>query len=210
MNQNIILMGPPGSGKGTQAKRLASKLNMVYFGAGDMIREEIVKKSQMGQRIKSIVEKGQIISDEDITQLVEICIKNRQGKGIVFDGFPRVDTQAYILDEMLPNDTFKVINIIVKKESLIKRMEKRWVCADCGKIFIIESQTSHKKCDDCGGNLVKRSDDNLEILAERIKVYERQTLPLTDLYGKKGILINIDGEPLIDEVEKEIWQEINK
>lgn len=207
--KNIIILGPPGSGKGTQAKRLAEKLNLTYFGTGDLIREEIEKKTDLGKTFESYTSKGQLIPDEPIGQLVEDRMGAFRDGAIIFDGFPRCLEQAHILDDLLPNENFLVLNIQVSAESLMKRMEKRWICEKCDKIFIVEDPDKQKKCDVCGGKLIKRADDNPKVLDERIKVYEKQTTPLIDFYQQKGILINIDGEPPIEEVENEIWEAIN-
>lgn len=206
--RNIIILGPPGSGKGTQAKKLAEKLNLTYFGTGDLIREEIEKGTSLGKRIKRIVDNGKLIDDESISQIVKDNIGGYKDGAIIFDGFPRNLDQAHILDDVLPDRESLVINIQVSAKSLLKRMEKRYICEKCDKIFIVDDPRKQKTCDVCGGKLVKRSDDNPQVLAERIKVYEKQTAPLIDFYQQKGILINIDGEPSIPEVENEIWEAI--
>lgn len=210
MRKNIILMGPPGSGKGTQAKNLAKYLNYTYFGMGDLIREEIEKDSKLGQKIKLFVEKGQLIDDQDISQILLNNIVNHQEDGIIFDGFPRSLDQAHILEKILPNIEFLIINIQVRADSLLKRMEKRRICADCDKIFIIDESEIQKKCDVCGGVLIRRSDDKPEILTERVGVYENQSKPLIDYYGQNNVVINIDGEPPIEDVEKELITKINE
>lgn len=206
--RNIIILGPPGSGKGTQAKKLAEKLNLTYFGTGDLIREEIDKGTELGKKIKSIVEKGQLISGDEVGQLVKDNIGGYKDGAIIFDGFPRNFDQAHILEDVLPDEEFLVINIQVSAKSLLERMEKRRICEKCDKIFIVDDPDKQKTCDVCGGELVRRSDDNPQVLAERIKVYEKQTAPLIDFYQQKGILVNIDGEPSIEEVENEIWEAI--
>lgn len=210
MNKNIIILGPPDSGKGTQAKRLALKLNLTYFGAGDLIRDEIAKGTQLGKKIKAIVEEGELIDDASIGQIVRDNIAAYKDGGIIFDGFPRSLEQAHILEDTLPDEEFLVVNINVGAENLVKRMEKRWICDKCDKIFIVDGLVDNKKCDACGGKLIKRADDNREALGNRIDVYESQTKPLLDYYDQEKILINIDGEPSIEEVENTIWERVQK
>lgn len=210
MNKNIIILGPPGSGKGTQAKRLAEKLNLTYFGTGDLMREEIAKGTETGQMFDSFIKKGKLVPDNLIDQFLREKMVVFSDGGMVFDGFPRTIGQVELMEDVLPDKEFMAINIQVEPESLIGRMEKRRICDKCSKIYIVENSQTQKDCDACGGKLVKRSDDSREILAERIKVYEKQTAPIIDLFSQKGILINIDGEPPIEEVEKEIWKKVQK
>lgn len=213
--KNVIILGPPGSGKGTQAKKLAEKLNLTYFGTGDLIREEIEKKTKTGKIFESFLKKGELVPDNLVNQLIRDKISGYKDGPMVFDGFPRTLDQARIIDDVWPGEEFLVFNIQVSAESLMKRMEKRWICEKCDKIFIVENldkqktlPTGRQDCDVCGGKLIKRTDDNPKVLVERIKVYEKQTAPLIDFYQQKGILVNIDGEPPIPEVENEIWEAI--
>lgn len=207
--QNIILLGPPGSGKGTQAKKLAEKLNLFYFGTGDLIREEIKKKTEIGNIFDSFIKKGELVPDAIINQFIKEKIAKYRDQPMVFDGFPRTLDQAEIMKEFWPDEKVVVLNIKVSPESLAKRMEKRRICEKCGKIFIVNDAEKETDCDVCDGKLIRRNDDSPEVLAERIKVYEKQTAPLVDLYTKQGVLIDINGEPPIEEVEKEILQVIN-
>lgn len=206
--RNIIILGPPGSGKGTQAKKLAEKLKMSYFGTGDLIRDEINKETELGKKIKAVVEKGQLINDEAIGQIVKNNINSFKDGGIIFDGFPRSLDQAHVLEDVLPDEEFLVINIQVSAKSLLERMEKRRICSKCDKIFIIDNDAKNN-CDACGGELIRRSDDNPEVLKNRIQIYETQTAPIIDYYKQQGNVININGEPSIQEVEQEIWEKIN-
>lgn len=208
MNKNIIILGPPGSGKGTQAKCLAEKLNLTYFGTGDLIREEIAAKTARGEEFNSFLKKGELIPDDLLDQLIREKIGHYKNGPMVFDGFPRTMDQVKIMEDVWAGDDFLVLNIQVKSESLINRMEKRRICSGCGKIFIIESD-GEKVCDVCGGQLIRRSDDNPEVLKNRIKVYEAQTAPIIDYYKEKNNIIDIDGEPSIEEVENDIWEKVN-
>lgn len=206
--RNIIILGPPGSGKGTQAKRLAEKLNLTYFGTGDLIREEIAKKTETGKIFESFLSKGELVPDDLINQLIRDKIHGYKDGPMVFDGFPRTMDQVRILEDVWSGEEFTVLNIQVSAESLIKRMEKRRICAKCDKIFIVTDPEKQTTCDVCGGKLIRRTDDNPEVLKERIKVYEKQTAPLIDYYSQKGILENINGEPPIEVVEADIWEKV--
>ena len=184
-NQNYIILGPPGSGKGTQAKRLAQKLGWLYFGTGDLMREEIEKDSPLGKEFRKVLEGGGLVNDEVVQKFVGQKLEELDvSKGIVFDGFPRTISQAEYLQSLLEEkriNNLKVFNLVTSSKSLVKRMLKRSIDE-------------------------KRVDDKSEIIAHRIEVYNKQTKPLLDYYEKQGNLINIDGEPLIDEV----WEELQR
>jgi len=186
-NQNYIILGPPGSGKGTQAKRLAQKLGWLYFGTGDLMREEIEKDSPLGKEFRKVSKGGGLVNDEVVQKFVGQKLEKLDlSKGIVFDGFPRTISQAEYLENIFKKkriDNLKVINLVTSWESLVKRILKRR----------LEE---------------KRVDDKSEVIAHRIEVYNRQTKPLLDYYRKQGKLINIDGEPSIDEVWEEIQQKV--
>lgn len=209
---NFILLGPPGSGKGTQAKRLAQKLGLVYFGTGDLMREEIHKKTALGEEFKKAIAHGKLVNDN----LVEKFVDQKLGeidinKGVVFDGFPRTVFQAEHLEEFFKKnevDNLKVLNLVVKSDSLVARMQKRRICQNCGKIFQDAVGEGRTTCDSCQGELVLREDDNPVVLAKRIDTYEKQTTPLISYYQKRGQLVNIDGEPTIEEVWEEIGSKV--
>jgi adenylate kinase len=204
---NLIILGPPGSGKGTQAKKLASKLNMAYLATGDLIRDEIARGTELGKKIQPVVESGHLIEANDIAQIISKNIELKKDGGIIFDGFPRTIDQAYILEDCLPGEKFIVINIEVSAESLEKRIEKRWICNDCDKIYIFP-ESPKASCDACGGKLIKRKDDNPEDLAERVRVYEGETMPLIKYFRDKYEVVDINGEPSIEVVEQEIWDKL--
>ncbi len=207
---NFILLGPPGSGKGTQAKKLAQSLGLTYFGTGDLMREEIRKKTALGEEFSKSIEGGQLVSDDLVEKFVAKKLSEINiNEGIVFDGYPRTVFQAAHLDIFLKEknlDNLKILNLRVRPESLIARMHKRRICQKCGKIFRDAVGEGKVTCDSCGGKLILRNDDEPEVLAKRIETYEKQTAPLISYYQKRGQLINIDGEPMIEEV----WKEIEK
>lgn len=207
-----IFLGPPGSGKGTQAKKLAERLKLYYFGAGDILRTQVEEKTPIGEKIAQFWAQnpGGLIDDNLVDQI--IAAQNKKipsGKGIIFDGYPRTIKQAESLEKLRPNDDFRAININVTDESLIKRLSTRRVCENCAKVFYRADLSGLKKCDHCQGPLIQRQDDDPEVVKERIMVYNQMSKPLINYYRNKNILIDIDGEPPIDKVEKEIWEKVN-
>lgn len=209
---NYIFLGPPGSGKGTQAKKLAEKLDLYYFGTGDLMREAAEQKTSLGLKFQEIWNKkdGSLIPDELVTQFIDEKVRLvSENQGIVLDGYPRTLAQAQDLEKLLPDKKFIVININVGDEDLIKRMSTRRICSKCDKVFFQPELTGQTKCDVCSGNLIQRQDDQPEVLRKRIMVYNQETEPLINYYQEKNILINIDGEPSIDQVQTEIWEKVN-
>ena len=208
--KDIIILGPPGSGKGTQAKKLAQKLKMFYLGTGDLLRKEKQKNTAIGKEFQEILEKeeGGLVPDEFINKFVKEKLNTiDSNKEIVFDGFPRTIQQAEILDAYFKNKNkdYKVLNIQVSSESIIHRMETRRICEKCGKIFFQPEKLETSRCNQCSGRLIQRDEDKPDIIKKRIQVYDEQTKPIINYYNLKKKLININGEPSINEVEKEIW-----
>ena len=212
--KDIIILGPPGSGKGTQAKKIAQKLGMFYFGTGDLLREEKQKKTAIGEEFQEILEKkeGGLVPDEFINKFVQEKLNTVDtNKEIVFDGFPRTIQQAEILDAYFKNKNknYQVLNIQVSTKSIINRMETRRICEKCDKIFFRPDETGIRQCDVCGGDLIQRQEDKPDTIRKRIAVYQQRTEPLIDYYKGKGKLVSIDGNPSIEEVDKNIWEKIN-
>lgn len=205
----FIILGAPGSGKGTQAKRLAQKLGLVYFGTGDLMRQEVEKATPIGMEFKEVLQRGGLVNDNLVEKFVSQKLEELNiDKGIVFDGYPRTISQAEYLENIIHKkglEKLKVLNLTVKPESLIARMQKRRICEKCGKVFRDAVDEGRTTCD-CQGQLIIRDDDKPEVVRQRIEVYEKQTAALIDYYQKQGKLINVDGEPPIDEV----WEEIQK
>lgn len=200
-------MGPPGSGKGTQAKNLAEKLNLTYFGSGDLMRAEAKKGTEYGKIFQSVWDKGkgELVPDEIAEKFFEEKFLALDfGQGVVFDGYPRTLKQAEHLENVFTdkNEDFIVIDIEVSDQSIIKRMQTRRVCQDCGKIYF--NHKNNDQCAKCDGKLIRRQEDEPEVVQKRLDVYEHQTKPLIDFFAKEGRLITVDGEPSIEEVEKEI------
>lgn len=203
-----IFLGPPGGGKGTQAKRLAKKTAFFYFGMGDILRQEAKKKTPLGQKFQAILDKGQggLISDKELNNfLSKNFLKLANYPGVVFDGVPRTLTQAKHLTTLLGgniNQT-KVINLKVSDKLLIERIQTRRVCAKCEKIFFQPEKLGIHRCY-CGGKLIQRDEDKVDIFKKRLAIYRSQTLPIIDYYQKQEILLNINGDPSIDQV----WEDI--
>ncbi|MGM0650443.1 MAG: adenylate kinase, partial [Bacteroidota bacterium] len=186
---NIAIFGPPGAGKGTQAKKLAKRYKLTYISTGDILRDEIKEGTKLGKEAKKIIERGELVSDEIIVQIIEERIKTNLGaKGILFDGFPRTYAQAYILEGLLLKMNTKLtcmLSLEVPKEELLKRMLKR-------------------------SKEENRSDDKKEIIENRFKEYEKKTIPVIEFYKEQGKYMQVDGTGTIEEVFGRLCEAIEK
>ncbi|NLT95725.1 MAG: adenylate kinase [Clostridia bacterium] len=202
----IILMGPPGAGKGTQAEKLTQKLDIPHISTGDMFRKAIKEETELGKRAKSFMEQGKLVPDEVTIGIVKERLAEPDcQKGFLLDGFPRTVAQADALEEILKEMNMAldaVINITVFRELLIERLTGRRVCKSCGATYHVIFNPTKKDgtCDKCGGELYQRNDDKLETVGNRLDVYEAQTAPLIEYYEKKGLLKDIDGSQSMDVV----------
>ena len=215
VHKNIILMGPPGSGKGTQAKNLAQHLGYFYFGTGDLMREEAKNGTEYGKIFQKVWDKGkgELVSDEIVEKFVEEKFAQIDfAQGVVFDGFPRTLKQAEHLEKKFSekHEDFIVLDIEVSDENLINRMATRKVCENCGQIFFRADEAGINECDHCGGKLYRRQEDEPEVVQRRLDIYDHQTKPLIDFFTQEGRLITIDGEPPIEQVEQDILTKINE
>ena len=193
---NIIMLGAPGAGKGTQAAVLCEHFGIPTISTGNMIREALKNGTEMGLKAKSYMDDGKLVPDEVVVGIVkERLSEDDCKKGFILDGFPRTIPQAEALDNM-GVDIQYVINIDVPDESIIKRMSGRRVCENCGRPYHIESLKPQKDgvCDDCGGTLVQRKDDHPDTVLARLDVYHKETEPLADYYRKQGKLVNVEGQ----------------
>ncbi|MGI6361279.1 MAG: adenylate kinase [Bacillota bacterium] len=202
----IVLLGPPGAGKGTQAEALVKKLNLPHISTGDMFRAAISSGTALGVEAKSYMDKGQLVPDEVTIGIVkERILQADCQKGFLLDGFPRTVKQAEALDEILTaiNDKLTaVLNISVPADKLLVRLTGRRMCRDCGNIYHLlhHAPAVENVCDACGGQLYQRDDDTEETVKNRLSVYEKQTAPLIAYYEKQDILHNIDGDQKINAV----------
>lgn len=208
----FIFLGPPGSGKGTQAKKLADKLNIPHIALGDILREAIRKETEVGKLAKSFVEGGNLVPDEVTIRLTnERVIEADCKNGFILDGFPRSLAQATALDETLKGKEYKVIYFTAALDAVIDRNSGRVSCTKCGAVYHVKYNPpkSSSACDKCQGELYQRKDDNAEVIKKRFTVYEDTTKPLVELYQTRGTLIRIDAEGSIDSVFAKLIRALN-
>jgi adenylate kinase len=204
---NIILLGPPGAGKGTQAKRIEEKKGLIQLSTGDMLRAAVKAGTEIGKKAKEVMERGELVSDDIVIGIISDRIDEDDCKnGFILDGFPRTVAQAEALDKLL-EEKGKTLDVViemqVEDEPLVKRITGRFTCGDCGEGYHDEFKQPQKEgvCDKCGGsNFTRRADDNEETVRSRLAAYHEQTAPLVDYYKKTGKLKSIDGMAGIDEV----------
>ena len=206
----IIVLGPPGAGKGTQAKKIASKIGMPHISTGDIFRENIKKETELGKKAKVYIDQGLLVADELVIELIMDRFSLPDCKeGYVLDGFPRTIFQAKALDAKLKNKNEKIeytIEVDVPDDVIISRMTGRRACLNCGRTYHIETLRPKVEgiCDFCNNQLVLRDDDKPETVKKRLEVYHDQTQPLIDYYRQKGILYTVDGTGEIDKIHEEI------
>jgi adenylate kinase len=206
----LVLLGPPGAGKGTQASAIVSKYSIPHISTGDIFRANIKNGTELGKQVEAYMNKGLLVPDELVVSIVKDRLTKEDCKnGFLLDGFPRTVNQAEALDKELKDMNIKldkVINIEVGKEILIERAIGRRICKNCGATYHVKFNPPKAEniCDKCGGELYQRDDDKVETVEKRIKVYHEQTQPLIDYYKDKGLLLNLDGTKSIEEVFNEI------
>ncbi|KIL53640.1 adenylate kinase [Jeotgalibacillus alimentarius] len=203
---NIVLMGLPGAGKGTQAERIIEKYNIPHISTGDMFRAAIKDGTELGMKAKSYMDQGDLVPDEVTIGIVrERLSKNDCQEGFLLDGFPRTVAQADALDALLKDlgkELDYVLNIKVEKEELMTRLTGRWICKTCGATYhtVFNPPAVEGTCDKDGGELYQREDDKPETVQNRLDVNMKQTQPLLDFYSQKGVLRDIDGQQDINKV----------
>jgi len=207
---NVILLGPPGAGKGTQAKRLKDAMNMEIISTGDILRSEIAKATPLGLKVKDIVEAGKFPSDELIMDLLKSrLVELGSDQGVILDGVPRTLHQAEMLGPLfqgLGRTLNHVIELTVDIDALVERLSSRYMCAACGAIYSTTVKPAVEgTCDRCGGHdFTRREDDKPEAIKERFNVYREQTEPLLDYYGARNCLKSVDGMQTPDQVHQQI------
>ena len=206
----LILLGPPGAGKGTQAEYIVEKYGIPHISTGDIFRKNIKEGTELGKRAKAFMDKGELVPDSLVVELVADRLTQEDCKeGFLLDGFPRTVVQAEALDEILVKMSVAlnaVVNIIVNPEVLVSRAVGRRICKNCGATYhILNNKPSVEGvCDKCGGELYQRSDDVEETVQNRISVYMNETMPLISYYGAQGKLVDIQGEQNINDVFSDI------
>jgi adenylate kinase len=212
----LLLIGPPGAGKGTQATIISKKYGIPQIATGDMLRQEVKNATDLGTKAKSYMDKGELVPDSLVISMLENRLKEKDAsKGFILDGFPRTVAQADALDNKfkeLKIDKFIVIELKVNEESIIQRLSARRVCNSCGKIFNLITEPPKKDgvCDDCNGSLYQRDDDKEATIRERFKVYNSKTAPLIEYYAKKGMLKTVTADGGIETINKSIVVIIDK
>ena len=202
----LIMLGPPGSGKGTQAVRLAEKLSMRHLSTGDMLRSALKNETELGLKAKEYMEKGDLVPDQLILDMIkETLASDAASKGFIFDGFPRTIPQAEGLDKMLDGEGKKLdlaLNLEVSDQEVVNRLSGRFFCPQCQRTYNYPSNLpkNEGKCDDCNVDLQKRKDDSEEVVKNRLEVYKKQTQPLIDYYNNKSILTDVNGEREIETI----------
>jgi adenylate kinase len=214
MPLNLILMGPPGAGKGTQASRLAQRLRVPAISTGEMLREEIKRGSALGREAKAYMDRGALVSDALIIAIIEDRLKREDcAHGFILDGFPRTVPQAEALDRALDGcgGSLRVGSLTVPHEEVVRRLAGRRTCRDCGTPYhlVLDPPVKHDTCDVCGGALLQRDDDQESVIVARLEVYARDTAPVLEYYRHRGLLTEIDGRGKHDDVLAALLAHLN-
>jgi len=209
----IVVLGKQGAGKGTQCKRLAQFLAIPHVSTGDILRTAVRERTTIGLEVASILEAGQLVSDDLVNRLVKERFEEADAqRGALLDGFPRTDGQARALDAILGDDGVKIcINLDVANELVTARLSSRRVCQECGAIYRdTDIEAISGTCTNCGGDVIQRADDLPEAIMTRLEVYERDTAPLLAFYEQRGLLVRVDGDQDPQDVTADILEVLNE
>lgn len=208
----LLILGAPGAGKGTQAKVLAEKYNILHISTGDLLRAEVQAKTELGIKIADDMKMGKYISDEIVTTLLKNKLNSKECEnGFLLDGYPRTTAQAKILSGIAP-DIDAVIVISVDDEIILERMSGRIVCSDCGQVYhkLNKPPKVAGVCDVCGGLVVQRADDKYEVVKKRLDIYHSETAPIINYYKNQDLVIRVSGLGYIDDITNKIVSAITK
>ena len=214
MSDAILLFGPPGVGKGTQANLLAGELRLPHVATGDLFRDHLSRRTELGNLAQAYMNRGELVPDEVTIGMLRERIGQADARnGVLLDGFPRTAGQADALAHMLAERGGRVrivLYIAAPRDVLLERLAHRWTCSHCGAIYNAMTDPPHRAgvCDRCGGPVVQRADDNPDVQRRRVDIYLEQTMPLVDYYRQRGLLEEIDGTRSIDEVHRVILDAI--
>ncbi len=207
----LVIFGPPSAGKGTQAQKLAEKYGIPQVATGDLLREQVAKKTPIGLKVKAYLDSGRLGPDDLIVQMISERVSKPDCRdGYILDGFPRTIGQARELEKM--TDVDLVLNIVVDLEVLVERAVGRRICPECAAVYHVKFNPPRKDgvCDKCGSALIQRDDDKETTVRNRLKVYQDQTAPLVEHYRKKGKLVDIEGSGGIDAVHAQMVHAIDR
>ena len=205
----LIFIGPPGSGKGTQAKRLASRFEVPHISTGDMLREAVADGTELGRQAAPIMASGGLVSDDLMMGIIKDRLaKADASKGFILDGFPRTLVQAEKLDNLVGNggEPLRVLQLLVPDDAIVRRITLRRTCSQCGAIYHLENNppANDSVCDRCGADVLARADDTEEAVRKRLEAFHRQTLPVATFYKTKSLLREVDGVGPVDAVFERI------
>lgn len=210
---NLVLLGPPGSGKGTQAAALAERYDIPHVSTGEILRDEVRRGSDLGERARAIMERGDLVPDEVLAGIVLHRLDREDcARGVILDGYPRNEAQYGVLDDILAElgrSLERVLMICVRDDEIVRRLSGRRSCPECGRVFRVdELPTAEAQCAGCGATLVPRDDDREAVVRERLQVYHDKTAPLVELYRRRGLLVEVNGEQSPGEVTEALMQAI--
>jgi adenylate kinase len=203
----LVFLGPPGAGKGTQAKLLCQRMEFLHLSTGDLLREAVKNQTPLGKKAKEYMDRGELVPDELIVQFIEETMP--KDGNVILDGFPRTVNQALALEEMLKGKGEKISKVLffdVPDEVIIDRLSGRRVCSKCGAVYHVKYNPPKVEgmCDLCGGNLMQRDDDREEVVKKRLEVYRKQTQPLIEFYQDRGIIYRLDAGKAVEELFEEV------